>query len=182
MKNFDMRERSKVWNNLKKGEEVIFNGMKLKPLEGDIEPGDKYLAERNTGPKLLVCREIGMDCIHPEHEPVAYSYDTWECVKVEEVGIKLELKEFQQNLGFELTRNQLGDKWDEVTLRLRQILDQVKYPIHPLDSHRYVQMCAGRPMLDRMTEDWVCVEFWSKEDDAILMSLEAFQEFINNLL
>lgn len=46
-----------------------------------IEPGDTYIAKRNTGWKLLTCRFVD-----PNHwvMPVesAYSYDTWECAKV----------------------------------------------------------------------------------------------------
>ena len=56
------------------------NGLKL--LEGaEIKPGDFYIGMRNQGPKLLECHSV-----HPSHwiRPVeiAYSYGTWECVKV----------------------------------------------------------------------------------------------------
>lgn len=47
-----------------------------------IEPGDLYVAERNTGPHFLTCRELGDNCIHPTS--IDYSFDTWECVKVRE--------------------------------------------------------------------------------------------------
>ncbi len=46
-----------------------------------IQPGDTYLAERNTGPHLLTCEKVD-----PRHwiqaVEMAYSYDTWECIKV----------------------------------------------------------------------------------------------------
>jgi hypothetical protein len=53
----------------------------LTPSEDPIQPGDLYLAERNTGPQLLTCKYV-----HPRNWIVpienAYSYDTWECVKI----------------------------------------------------------------------------------------------------
>lgn len=65
--------------------------LKIKEVEGvkflvdysaEIKPGDSYIAERNTGPKLLTCGYI-----HPKHwvspvEQYAYCFDTWECAKV----------------------------------------------------------------------------------------------------
>jgi hypothetical protein len=52
--------------------------------QGEIQPGDLYVAERNTGPQLLTAREVNREfnCIYPT-EP-AYAYDIWECVKVRE--------------------------------------------------------------------------------------------------
>ncbi len=45
------------------------------------KPGELYFACRNTGPKLLTCKEI-----HPKNwivcEENEYSYDTWECVRI----------------------------------------------------------------------------------------------------
>lgn len=52
-------------------------------LQGEeIKPGDFYIAERNTGPKLLECKEVDYRNWIVATE-LAYSYDTWECVKVE---------------------------------------------------------------------------------------------------
>lgn len=50
-----------------------------------FRPGDTYIAERNTGLKLLTVKEV-----HPQGfiipvEP-AYPYDTGECVKIEIEG------------------------------------------------------------------------------------------------
>lgn len=52
----------------------------------DIEPGDTYLAERNSGVKLFTCKSHNRDenWIVPVED--GYLYDTWECVR-----IKLEL-------------------------------------------------------------------------------------------
>jgi len=51
-----------------------------------IQPGDLYLAERNTGPKLLMCEKVVNNY---RGEPsyivpteIAYCFDAWECVKV----------------------------------------------------------------------------------------------------
>lgn len=61
-----------------------FEGMTLR-MVGDsdsLQPGDTYVAERNTGPKLLTVREIKMNAVFPVEQNV-YPYDLWECVKVE---------------------------------------------------------------------------------------------------
>ena len=70
------------------GEVIDFEGIMLKRAEGEIKQGDLYIAERNTGPKLLTAREIVMAAcgccvshIHPVDFP-AYSFDGGECVKV----------------------------------------------------------------------------------------------------
>jgi hypothetical protein len=78
---------------LRRGEIIDFEGIKLKmDIEEDgkekkIEPGDLYVAERNTRPKLLTAREVVMSecgcCINficpttPD-----YAFDGSECVKV----------------------------------------------------------------------------------------------------
>lgn len=52
-------------------------------VDGDIQPGDQYIAERNTGPKLLTCKYVDpRNWIVPTNTPSAYSYDVWECFKV----------------------------------------------------------------------------------------------------
>jgi len=47
----------------------------------EIKPGDTYIAQRNTGLKLLTC-----EYVHSNHwiapKENAYAYDTWECGKV----------------------------------------------------------------------------------------------------
>lgn len=47
----------------------------------DLRPGDLFLAERNTGPKLLTCRHVDERGWVMAVES-AYSYDVWECRKV----------------------------------------------------------------------------------------------------
>ncbi len=50
-------------------------------VKGPIEPGDMYLAGRNTGIKLLVCMSVHKKAwIVPT--TIACSYNTWECRKV----------------------------------------------------------------------------------------------------
>lgn len=45
-----------------------------------IRPGDTYLAKRNTGWKLLTCRDLGEACVYPVE--MRYAFDFNECVKV----------------------------------------------------------------------------------------------------
>lgn len=80
-----MREYRTI-NALRRGEVIDLDGIKLKIDEEEIKPGDLYVAERNTGPKLLTARVVDTDagCIHPVDSPV-YSFDLHECVKVREV-------------------------------------------------------------------------------------------------
>ncbi len=53
----------------------------LEVSDDPIQPGDLYLAERNTGPKLLTCRSVNTrGWIVPVEN--AYCFDTWECAKV----------------------------------------------------------------------------------------------------
>lgn len=74
---------------LRAGEVIDLDGIKLIMDAGEIKPGDLYIAERNTGPKLLTAREIVMlecgccvDYIHPTSPD--YSFNGYECVKVRE--------------------------------------------------------------------------------------------------
>lgn len=73
---------------IKSGE---FEGVKFKILtqiadDGkeylkELEPGDTYLAARNTGPHLLTVREIAMNAAFPVE--TAYPYNLHECVPIE---------------------------------------------------------------------------------------------------
>ena len=76
---------------LRRGEVIDFEGFKLKMVTGsdgqeeEVRPGDLYIAERFTGPKLLTAKRIVK-----EHQFIistcdAYPYDIPECVKVCEV-------------------------------------------------------------------------------------------------
>ena len=72
---------------LRAGEIIDIEGIKLKMVDGEIEAGDLYVAERNMPPQLLTAREIVMAacgcCISYIHSTcTAYSFDGGECVKV----------------------------------------------------------------------------------------------------
>jgi len=58
-------------------------GVPFKLLDGDILPGDTYIAERNSGLKLLTCRSNNHEdgWIVPVED--AYCYDTNECIRIE---------------------------------------------------------------------------------------------------
>jgi len=72
---------------LRRGEIIDLGGIKLKMDDGQIQVGDLYIGERNTGPKLLTAKRIvmldnesGINFIVPTCN--AYYYDGPECVKV----------------------------------------------------------------------------------------------------
>lgn len=89
----EMREYRTI-RALRKGEVVELEGVKFKMdvdengKEKEIGPGDPYIAERNTTPKLLVAEKV----VGPDEDPhgwgwirpnsTDYSFDTNECVKV----------------------------------------------------------------------------------------------------
>ncbi len=55
-----------------------------------IQPGDTYLAERNTGPHLLTCNKtVNTQLGDPDYivpTEIAYCYDARECVKIIDEG------------------------------------------------------------------------------------------------
>lgn len=61
---------------------IEFEGMTFDKVEGELQPGDTYLAERNQGPKLLTVRNVdhNLRCVFPKE--AAYPYDFGECIKV----------------------------------------------------------------------------------------------------
>lgn len=71
---------------LREGLIVDIEGITLKKIEGEIEKGDLYVAERNTGPKLLTAREVVwrtdgyIDFVVPT--TADYAFDGYECVRV----------------------------------------------------------------------------------------------------
>ena len=68
---------------LLRGEVVDLGGLRFRKRDGEIEPGDLYIAERNAGPDLLTCARVHPDgIVFPT--TVAYPYDLGECVRVEE--------------------------------------------------------------------------------------------------
>lgn len=89
---------SGIRSRLRDGEIVELEGVKLKMIPGKedgstLEPGDRYFAERNSGPKLLTVDYIVDREYAQEHglsysgwvvpTELAYSYDFHECVGVE---------------------------------------------------------------------------------------------------
>jgi len=75
-------------NCLRKGEVLDLGGIRVKMDvdenggEKEIREGDLYIGERNTGPHLLIAREVKMGSVFPKEN--AYPYDIGECVKVVE--------------------------------------------------------------------------------------------------
>ena len=74
---------------LRRGEVVNLDGIKFVMDEGDLRPGDLYIAERNTGPKFLTVERVVMygdsiDYVVPTTND--YGYDGGECVKVKEAA------------------------------------------------------------------------------------------------
>ncbi|WIB65830.1 hypothetical protein [Curtobacterium sp. MCBD17_040] len=49
----------------------------------DIRPGDTDIAERNSGLKLLTCRQNDVEHGWVLPEEIAYPFDTFECFQVE---------------------------------------------------------------------------------------------------
>jgi len=78
-----MNREYKTLRALRYGEIVDIEGIKLRMAEGEIAPGDLYVAERNTGPKLLTAKVINFNIIIPTDGEYPYSIN--ECVKVKEV-------------------------------------------------------------------------------------------------
>ncbi|MBI2057970.1 MAG: hypothetical protein HYT63_03245 [Candidatus Yanofskybacteria bacterium] len=81
-----MREY-KTLKALRRGEVIDIEGIKLKMDEGEIQVGDLYVGERNTGPHLLTAKEVvmlddgnGINFIFSTCN--AYPYDGNECIKV----------------------------------------------------------------------------------------------------
>jgi len=70
---------------LREGQTIEVEGVTFRKIDGDIEVGDWYIAERNVGPKLLTARKIVMSGDFPSFivpEEMAYCYDWHECVRV----------------------------------------------------------------------------------------------------
>lgn len=82
LKGSSMRIRSDIWEDLRSGHDVQFEGAILIPVKGKLEPGDTYIAERNAGPKLLTVEKVVDDGGYVVPVEAAYPYDTWECIKV----------------------------------------------------------------------------------------------------
>jgi hypothetical protein len=70
---------------LYRDEIIDLEGLKFRKIGNgeELNPGDLYIAERNTGPKLLTCRKNNRDDGWIVPTTMEYCYDTWECIKVE---------------------------------------------------------------------------------------------------
>ena len=53
-----------------------------------IQPGDLYLAGRNVSVQLYTCKSVNPGNWIVSTDPIAYSYDTWECKLVLEIKLK----------------------------------------------------------------------------------------------
>jgi len=76
-------------NALLVGRAVTIDGVSyIKDGNGQVHDGDIYIAERNTGPEVLVAEKVctleGQHWVRPVS--MAYSYDYHECVKVKRTG------------------------------------------------------------------------------------------------
>lgn len=74
-----MREYASL-KTLRAGDVLDLGGVMLRMAEGEINSGDLYVAERNTGPKLLTAKEVTPRWIVPTS--IDYVYNLDECVKV----------------------------------------------------------------------------------------------------
>ncbi len=108
-----MRE-SKVLEALCERKTVSIGGVLVRMVEGEIKPGDRYVAERNTGPQLLTAKRIVGQGEGPggfgnwiDPEESAYNYDIWECVKVR-MATPNEEMEYREQEDIRLARDELA--------------------------------------------------------------------------
>jgi hypothetical protein len=66
---------------LKNGDPVVLEGLVFVKDEGELQPGDLYIAERNTGPHLLTVKRVEIGAVFPTTPD--YPFDIDECVKVQ---------------------------------------------------------------------------------------------------
>ena len=59
-----------------------FEGVLFRRDHSPLQPGDTYIAGRNTGPHLLTVKRVMEDRRFVMSEENAYPYDSWECYKV----------------------------------------------------------------------------------------------------
>jgi len=72
-------------NALHNGETITVDGRSYRKIDGSIQKGDLYFAQRNQGPKILTARSINVEDSWVVPNEPAYVYDLDECVKVEEI-------------------------------------------------------------------------------------------------
>ena len=61
---------------------IILDEKIYKFKDGDIQPGDLYVAGRNSGPKLLTAKNIFRGCVYSREGSYPFNYS--ECHRVEE--------------------------------------------------------------------------------------------------
>jgi hypothetical protein len=82
-----MTDRYLALQLLHAGGVLELSGIRPRKRTGEIQPGDLYVGERNTGPKLLTCKEVRFAAGVPDFvvpTTANYAYDWSECVRVEE--------------------------------------------------------------------------------------------------
>lgn len=86
-----LRHEYRTLKMLRRGETIHLDGIRL-VMDGDgkvRQSGDLYVAERNTGPKLLTAESLTMascGCHISWVNPTTldYNFDHYECIKVRE--------------------------------------------------------------------------------------------------
>ena len=80
-----MDREYKTLTALRNNEIVNLDGLRFRIAKGEIKVGDLYIAERNTGPKLLTAKFINIESGWIGATTHDYPFNIDECVKVEEV-------------------------------------------------------------------------------------------------
>lgn len=75
-----LHSRKGIRDALESGE---VEGVPFRLRDGDIESGDIYIAERNTGLKILTCAKNDHERGWIEPVESAYLYDVGECLRIE---------------------------------------------------------------------------------------------------
>lgn len=78
--------RYQTLKQLQNGKIIDLKGIKLKMDLGELQIGDLYIAERNTGPKLLTVKTITDGIVYPT--TLDYPYNLLECVKVKSADVE----------------------------------------------------------------------------------------------
>lgn len=75
-----MRTRSQLHPIRKEECEELAGNLGVEIEEKRPDPGELYIAGRNTEPKLLTAKRIENGCVFPEGD--AYPYNTGECFRL----------------------------------------------------------------------------------------------------
>ncbi len=77
-----MRTHPSLRKTFHVGDSMTIDGVKVTRIDGDFQPGDLYVAQRNTGPHLLTVNYIDPSGWIAPVEWNQYCYDLHECVRV----------------------------------------------------------------------------------------------------